>query len=121
MSSARGVPSQYGFHQDDPDFVPPSLPKTNGRVILVILEDNEAVIKMILKGRNPTQRHVGRTHRIDLDWLIENTREDPSMNMKYVNTKKQIADVFTKGQFSSQLWASLMNYMMLKKTREASS
>ena len=33
-----------------------------------IFEDNEAVIKMIIKGRSPTMRHVSRTHRVALDW-----------------------------------------------------
>ena len=29
---------------------------------LYIFEDNDAVIKMIIKGRSPTMRHVSRTH-----------------------------------------------------------
>ena len=37
---------------------------------LYIFEDNEAVIKMIIKGRSPTMRHVSRTHRVALDWLF---------------------------------------------------
>ena len=38
---------------------------------LYIFEDNEAVIKMIIKGRSPTMRHMSRTHRIALDWLFD--------------------------------------------------
>ena len=34
-------------------------------------EDNEAVIKMVIKGRSPTMRHVSRTHRVALDWLLD--------------------------------------------------
>ena len=34
-------------------------------------EDNEAVIKMIIKGRSPTIRHVSRSHRVALDWLFD--------------------------------------------------
>ena len=37
---------------------------------LYIFEDNEAVIKMIIKGRSPTMRHVSRTHTVALDWLF---------------------------------------------------
>ena len=37
---------------------------------LYIFEDNDAVIKMIIKGRSPTMRHVSRTHRVALDWLF---------------------------------------------------
>ena len=32
-----------------------------------IFEFNEAVIKVIIKGRNPMMRHVSRTHRVALD------------------------------------------------------
>ena len=38
--------------------------------MLYIFEDNEAVIKMIIKGRSPTMRHVSRTHRVALDWIV---------------------------------------------------
>ena len=33
-------------------------------------EHNEAVIKMIIKGRSPTMRHVSRIHRVALDLLV---------------------------------------------------
>ena len=36
--------------------------------LLYVFEDNEAEIKMIIKGRSPTMRHVSRTHRVALDW-----------------------------------------------------
>ena len=36
---------------------------------LYMFEGNEAVVKMILRGRNPTMRHVSRTHRGALDWF----------------------------------------------------
>ena len=32
--------------------------------MLHIFEDNEAVVKMIIKGRSPTMRHVSRIHRV---------------------------------------------------------
>ena len=34
---------------------------------LYIFEDNEAVMKIVVKGRSPTMRHVSRTHRVALD------------------------------------------------------
>ena len=34
--------------------------------MLYVFDDNEAVIKMIIKGRSPTMRHVSRTHRVAL-------------------------------------------------------
>ena len=38
---------------------------------LYLFEGNEAVIKMIIKFRSPTMRHVSRTHRVALDWLFD--------------------------------------------------
>ena len=32
--------------------------------VLYVFEDKDAVIKMIIKGRSPTMRHVSRTHRV---------------------------------------------------------
>ena len=39
--------------------------------LLYVFEDNEALIKMIIKGRSHTMRHVSRTHRVALDWLFD--------------------------------------------------
>ena len=52
-------------------------------------EDNEAVIKMIIKGRSPIMRHVSRTHRVALDWLFDRSNLDPKTQVKYVDTKHQ--------------------------------
>ena len=66
---------------------------------LYIFEDNEAVIKMIIKSRSPTMRRVSRTHRVALDWLFDRINLDPKVQIKYVDSKNQIADIFNKGQF----------------------
>ena len=52
------------------DFVPSNVQFSHQEALLYVFEDNEAVIKMIIKGRSPTMRHVSRTHRVSLDWLI---------------------------------------------------
>ena len=50
-------------------------------------EDNVAVVKMIIKGRSPTMRHVSRTHRVALDWLFDRINLQPKIQIKYVDTK----------------------------------
>jgi hypothetical protein len=90
------------------DFVPTTLPGPSGLGELVVLEDNDAVIKMIMKGRTNRMRHVPRTHRIDLDWLFDVMREDSGLKLKYINTKDQVADIFTKGLFTSVQWSHLV-------------
>ena len=86
------------------DHVPCTLPLSIGAGRIVIFEDNDAVIKMIIKGRSPNMRHVPRTHRVDLDWLFERVRTDPGVFIRYVGTKEQIGDMFTKGAFTADQW-----------------
>ena len=52
---------------------------------LHIFEDNEPVIKMIIKGRSLTMRHVSRTHRVALDWLFDRVNLDAKIQIKYVD------------------------------------
>ena len=67
--------------------------------MLYVFEDKEAVIKMIIKGRSPTVRHVSRTHRVALDWLFDRINLDPEIQIRYIDTKHQLADILTKGKF----------------------
>ncbi len=93
------------------DYVPPSIPDDSylwkHRAKLVICEDNDAVITMCTKGRSTTMRHVLRVHRVDLDTLWERLRTDPSLSMRYVGTKQQLADILTKGSFTKTVWDEL--------------
>ena len=61
----------------DIDAVPSNVQSARQEALLYVFEDNEAVIKMILKGRSPTMRHVSRTHRVALDWLFDRINLDP--------------------------------------------
>ena len=55
----------------DIDSVPSNVQSVRQEALLYVFEDNEVVIKMIIKGRSPTMRHVSRTHRVALDWLFD--------------------------------------------------
>ena len=50
-------------------------------------EDNELVIKMIIKGTSSMMRHVSRSHRVALDWLFDRINLDSKIQIKYVDTK----------------------------------
>ena len=64
-------------------------------IVLTVYEDNEAMIKIMMSGRNPTMRHVGRTDRVSIQWLHELFQE-PYLKLEHVDTKRQAADIFTK-------------------------
>ena len=83
----------------DIDSVPSNVQSANREALLCVFEDNEAAIKMIMKGRSPTMRHVSRTHRVALDWLFDRINLDPKIQIKYIDTKNQLADILTKGEF----------------------
>ena len=79
----------------DMDYVPTNTHSSHNESQVYIFEDNEAVINMIIKGPSPTMRHVARTHRVALDWLFDRVNLEPKIQIKYVGTKKKIADILT--------------------------
>ena len=90
------------------DCVPSNVPSSHQEALFYVFENNEAVIKMIIKGRSPTMRHVPGTHRVALDWLFDRINLDPKIQIKHVDTKNQLADILTKGNFTRDEWNHLL-------------
>ena len=95
----------------DIDAVPSNVQSASREALLYVFEDNEAVIKKIMKGRSPTLRHVSRTHRVALDWLFDRIKLDPKIQIKYIDTKNQLADILTKGNFTRDEWNHLLTLL----------
>ena len=70
-------------------------------------------------------RHVSRTHRVALDWLFDRINLDPKIQIKYVDTKNQLAEILTKGNFTRDEWDHLlclfntMNFSMYSGSQRA--
>ena len=92
----------------DIDAVPSNVQSARQEALLYVFEDNEAVIKMIIKGRSPTMRQVSRTHRVALDWLFDRINLDSKIQIKYIDTTNQLADILTKGNFTLDEWNHLL-------------
>ena len=92
----------------DVDYVPITTHSFQGKSQLYSFEDNGTVIKMKIKGRSPTMRHVSRTHRVALDWLFERINLEPKIQINFVDTKNQLADIPTNGSFSKNEWNHLL-------------
>ena len=90
------------------DCVPSNVQSSRQEALLYVFEDNEAVIKMIIKGRSPTMRHVSRTHRVALDWLFDRINLDSKIQIRYIDIKNQLADILTKGNFTLAEWNHLL-------------
>ena len=118
----KSKPKQKGNrdveHLSHVDYVTTNANSSQGECQSYIFEDHEAVVKMIMKGRSPTMKHVSRTHRVALDWLFDKINLDPKIQIKYVEAKNQLADMFTKESFTRYEWdhlfrlLNIMNFSM---------
>ena len=118
---------------DNVNFISSNVNSSRQEALLYVFEDNEAVIKMIIKGKRPTMRHVSRTHRVALEWLFDRINWDPKIQNKYIDTKNQLADMLTKGNFTRNEWNHLCLFnishfsstncleLMSKRTQEDAS
>ena len=102
--SIRIWPTLTTFHQAEHILVP--------MLCFYVVADNEVVIKMIIKGRSPTMRHVSRTHRTALNWLFDRINSDPKIQIRYIDTKNQLADILSKGNFTRDEWNNLLHCSM---------
>ena len=87
------------------------VPRTHseqGESQFYIFEDHEVVIKLIVKGRSPTMRHVSRTHRVALDWLFDRINLEPKIQIKYVDAKNQPTNILTKEGLARDEWNHLL-------------
>ena len=94
------------------DSVPSCVQSSRQEAFLYVFDDNEAVIKMIIQGNKFSRmRHVARTHRVALDWLFDRINLDSRIQIKYIDTKNQLADIFSKGNFTRDEWNHLLNLL----------
>ena len=100
---------------DNFDCVPSNVQFSHQEALLYVFENNEAVIKMIIKGRSPTMRHVSRTHGVPLDWLFDRINLDPKIQIKHIDTKNQLADMLTKVNFTRDEWNHLMCFFNISQ------
>ena len=91
------------------DHVPSSGTHSSSNAMLCVFDDSEAVIKIIIKGRSPTMRHVSRTHRVALDSLFDRINLDSKIQIRYIDTKHQFADMLTKGNVTRDEWNNLLH------------
>ena len=85
------------------DYVLPTAKLSRHNALPFFFEDNEALIKMIIKCRSRTMRHVSRNHRVALDWLFVRIKLEAKKQIKYVCTRNQLADT-TEGTFNRDEW-----------------
>ena len=77
-------------------------------VKLEFLEDNQAAMRILETGKNPTLRYMGRTHNVDMTWLFERFK-DRHVQLRYCRSNEQAADIFTKHFTLEDKWDCVCN------------
>ena len=62
---------------------------------LLFHEDNQAMIRVVTTGMNPTMRYLARTHRVSVAWLHEVCKMK-EIQLVHEETSRMCADIFTK-------------------------
>ena len=70
---------------------------------LYVHEDNQAMLRVLETGKNPTMRYLARTHRVNVAWLHEVCQNDRVI-LGYEESSRMCADIFTKMFSDSKLW-----------------
>ena len=65
--------------------------------MLYVFEDNEAVTKMITKGRSPAMRHVSLNPQSCSGLVVDRINLDPKIQIRDIDSKHQLAHILTKG------------------------
>ena len=51
---------------------------------------------------------MSRTHRVALDWLFDKSNLDSKIQIRLTDTKHQLADIMTEGNFTRDEWNNLL-------------
>ena len=72
-------------------------------VYLELMEDNQSTIRNIKTGRNPTMRHISRTHGVNVAWLHDCYVKN-KFGMVHQKTNGQSADISTTAFRDAEKW-----------------
>ena len=83
----------------------------------VFQEDNQATIQILKTQKNPTLRHLNRTHRVNASWLCEVFRNLNEVEPKYCKTDEMAADIFTKAFTNPIKWNAALDLIGIAYTQ----
>ena len=84
-----------------------------GRVVrLKFREDNQSAKQIMTTGKNPTMKHMTRTHGISVSWLHE-VCGHANIELLYQETASQRADILTKVFKTAASWGDVCNLLQM--------
>ena len=84
---------------------------------LVFQGDNQATIQIVKIQKNPTLRHLNRTHRVNVSWLCEVFKNLKEVEIKYCKTDDMAAGIFTKAFANPIQWNAALDLIGLIHTQ----
>ena len=69
------------------------------------LEDNQAMLQCVKSGRNPTMRHLARTHRVSVGWIHEQYMSGQFI-FAHESGERMPPDIFTKMFSDKSKWVT---------------
>ena len=98
---------------DNVDFTPSNVNSSRQEALLYVFEDNEAVIKMIIKGRSPTMRHVPEPTELLLISCSLELIWTPTSKSNTLTPKTNSQTILTKEIFTRVEWNHLLCVVQL--------
>jgi hypothetical protein len=83
------------------------------KIALDLIEDNESTVQIIKTGKNPTMRHMSRTHGVNVMWLHDLYHKG-IFGMTYTRTEAQCADIFTKTFSTKVKWLEAIDLVGIR-------
>ena len=93
---ADGLPSEGLWHDVFPHQPP-----------LLFHEDNQAMIRVVTTGQNPTMRYTQRAHRVSVAWLHD-VCAAKKIQLVYEDTSRMCVDISTKGVYERRFMETCM-------------
>ena len=75
----------------------------------IIISGGESSYHTDIKEKNPTLRHLNRTHRVNVSWLCEVFRNLKEVELIYCKTDAMAADIFTKAFMNPIKWNAALD------------
>ena len=78
-----------------------------GSGVIQVHEDNQAMIAVVRSGKNPTMRHIKRTHGESIAWLHE-LFQGANLSLCYEISTRMSPDIYTKRLHGSHYMADVV-------------
>ena len=96
----------------DLDAVPSNVQSARQEALLYVFEDNEAVIKMIIKGKKSHNETCFQDQQSCASLVVRSNQFGRKIQIQYIDTKNQLAEILTTGNFTRDEWNPLLCFTL---------